>query len=246
MAYEQTMTLGAGMAGKPMPASKAAGAQPVRTSQPVPAHSLNPHAYATSQPLYFARAFSAATRFTAEDYRREIARVRRSRKITAVIVVMLVVLAAAIVSLIVIAGARTFAVADTGMEPVVSEGQTVIMVNANEPYVGAVVAYQDSEGETHLGRVVAEPGDWVNVAADGVVAVSEERLSSKTAQSVFGTNAGTVVSRQVPEGSYYILGDAEQATANGLSTKENYVSGDQIIGRAVVKVWPVTSLGLVS
>ena len=246
MAYQQAMPLGAGMSGKQIPISQAGGAQPVRSSQPAPAHSLNPHAYVSSQPMHYARTFSVAKRFTAEDYRREIARVRRSRKRKIIAVVACVLLAAAIACFILVAGARTLAVADASMEPAVSQGQTIIMVNANNPYVGAVVAYQDNAGDTHLGRVIAEPGDWVNVAADGVVAVSEERLSSKTAQNVFGTNAGTMVSRQVPEGLYYVLGDAEQATATGLTDKGDFVPGDQIVGRALAKVWPITSLGLVS
>lgn len=246
MTYEQAMSFGAGVAGRPMPAAQASSGKPMRASQPAPAHALNPHARSSSQPVQVARTFSAAMRFTAEDYRREIARVHRSRKRAVIAAVALALLAAAIVCLIAVAGARMLAVADSGMEPAVSAGQTVIMANAGEPYVGAVVAYQDEAGDTRLGRIVAEPGDWVNVATDGVVAVSEERLSSKTAQNVFGTNAGTVVSRQVPEGSYYVLGDAEQATAAGLTGKSDYVPGDQIIGRVVVKVWPVTSFGLVS
>lgn len=247
MAYEQAMSLGSGMPAQSATTAQAASAKPARTQHPAPAHSLNPHAYASSQPMHFARAFSVTKRFTAEDFRQELARARRSRRRTAIIVVFLALMAAAVVGLVVIAGARTIAVADTGMEPAISEGQTVVMVNANEPPAGAVIAYRDDEGDMHLGRVVAEPGDWVNVAADGVVAVSEERLSSKTAQSVFGANAGTVVSREVPEDAYYVLGDAEEATATGLTTnKGDFVPGDQIVGRAVVKVWPVTSLGLVS
>ena len=184
--------------------------------------------------------------FSAADYRNELARVKRVRKRNVVLIVLLVLIAAGIAAFVFLTGASATTVKSTSMAPVLAEGECVITVKAGEVRTGSVVAYRDSAGELQFGRVVAEPGDWVSVAPDGTVAVSEEALSVESAKNVFGTGLSGVTTRVVPDGSYYVLGDAENATADGLSTSQDFVASDQVVGKPVARVWPITSVGLVS
>lgn len=186
-------------------------------------------------------------RFTAADFRREIERVRRARRrnIALVVIAILLVVAAAAAAIFAF-GVTARTVNDSDMEPVMSEGQSVLTVNAGEIRSGAVVAFHDDGEELRFGRVVAEPGDWVSVSPDGTVAVSDGALSAESAANVFGANAGSVTARAVPDNAYYVLGDAEDATVNGLTSEADFVNADQVVGQALVKVWPITSVGLVA
>ena len=184
--------------------------------------------------------------FSAADYRRELARVKRVRKRNVALVILAALIIAAGVAFVVLSGATPHTVSDSSMAPVLSEGEHVITVNAREIRTGSVVAYHDENGDVQFGRVVAEPGDWVSVGADGTVAVSEEALSVDSAKNVFGTGYDSVTTRIVPDDSYYVLGDAEDATVAGLSNASDFVSDDQVVGEALAKVWPITSVSLVS
>lgn len=186
-------------------------------------------------------------RFTAADFRREIERVRRARRRNiALIVIAILLVVAALAVAVFMFGVSARTVNGSDMEPVMSEGQAVLTTRANDIRSGTVVAYHDGGGELQFGRVVAEPGDWVSVSPDGTVAVSDSALSTESAANVFGANASKVTTREVPESSYYVLGDAEDATVNGLTSEADFINADQVVGQALVKVWPITSVGLVS
>lgn len=186
-------------------------------------------------------------RFTTADFRREIERVRKARRRkVALIVAIIAAVVALVVALVAVLGVSARTVNSANMEPALSQGQSVIMVNVRDLSSGTVVAYHDNAGELQFGRVIAEPGDWVSVDREGTVAVSETALSADSAMSVFGSNAGSVTSREVPAGAYYVLGDAQDATASGLTSEADLVSGDQVVGQAVAKVWPITAVGPVS
>ena len=185
-------------------------------------------------------------RFTAEDFRREIARVRKARKRNVVIVAIVVAIVAIAIVVGVLAGVNARAVADEGMAPSLSQGQFVVTARDREPASGDVIAFHGEAGDVQFARIVAGPGDWVSVASDGTVAVSEQALSADSAKNVFGDNASSVVSRVVPENSFYVLADAENATTSGLTDETDFVDAGRIAGRAVATVWPVTSVGLVS
>ncbi|MBQ9042347.1 MAG: signal peptidase I [Eggerthellaceae bacterium] len=190
---------------------------------------------------------SGQVRFTTADYRRELERVLKARKRKVALVVFVVILVVAlIVAAVFVFGVSARAVDDSRMEPALSQGQHVIMVNARDLSSGTVIAYHDNTGELQFGRIVAGPGDWVSVDKQGTVAVSNSALSADSAANVFGSNASSITTREIPESKYYVLGDAESATTSGLTSEADLVSGDQVVGQAVAKVWPITSVGLVA
>ena len=243
MAYDQAASLGPAMPGQ-MNAPLQSGQEYASRSSHVALASAPAHA--APQSAQQAPSPNGTNPFSAEDYRRELARTRKSRKRKVAIVVLIMLVIAAIVALVFFTGTSARAVSGAGMEPVLAEGEAIITMKAREPHTGSVVAYHDHGGELQVKRVVAEAGDWVSVAPDGTVAVSDGPLSNESTRNVFGSNASAVTAREVPEGSYYVLGDAEDATADGLTSEADFIGGDQVVGEAVAKVWPITSLSLVS
>ena len=104
----------------------------------------------------------------------------------------------------------------------------------------------DRDGdEVAFGRVVAEPGSWVNIMNDGTLFVTEASLGNSSSGANQTSNK-VKITRQVPPDSYYVLGDAEDATISGLANAEDFVMTDQVIGKTLFKVWPITSFGPVN
>ncbi len=247
MAYDQAIPLGAGLSG-PVGMPSLSGSMNMPAPQNVMAAASNAPATTPSSEAGPSPADNnMPPRYTAADYRNELTRARKARRRKILLVVFLVlVLVGAAAAAILHFGASARAVSDGAMEPVMSQGHAVVTVKAHELKTGHVVAYHDGSGDVKFGRIVAEPGNWVSVSPDGTVAVSEEALTTDSANGVFGSNASSITTREVPDDSYYVLGDAEDATPSGLTTESDFVSNDAIEGKAVATVWPITSLSLVS
>lgn len=184
--------------------------------------------------------------FNAQDYRDEIARMRRSRrhKIVAVILILLVIVGAAVAVQMFLKPLST--VPDSAMSPTLEQGQLVVVNRNAAPQTGVVMAYRGYGGEARVGRVVAEPGDWVAVANDGRVAVSKTPLDANSIKEALGSDVGTASPFQMPADSYYLLGDAQDATVNGLMSGTDIIKTDQFDGQVVFRLWPIFAIGPVS
>ena len=130
------------------------------------------------------------------------------------------------------------------MTPTLQEGEIVVTLKTSELKRGDVVAFYYGN-KLLVKRCIAGPGSWVNIMNDGTLFVTEASLGNSSS----GTNQTSnkvKITRQVPPDSYYVFGDAEGATISGLANAEDFVMTDQVIGKTLFKVWPITSFGPVS
>ena len=181
--------------------------------------------------------------FTTDDLRRELKRSQRVRawKRFGVVVGVIVALVAAVALTVMLLFSVNFVNAGT-MAPALKNGQVVISSKDPGLSSGDVFAYRDGDGVS-FGRVIAGPGSWVSIMSDGSLTISETAVSGTSEQGDSHSSAEVKISRQVPVGSYYVLGDAEDATINGLANAEDFVASDQVIGKALFKVWPLVNFG---
>ncbi len=85
-------------------------------------------------------------------------------------------------------------------------------------------------------RVIGLPGDEV-VMVDGVVSVNGVELDEPYAMLDSDDGEWTV-----PEGQLFVMGDNRSNSADSRSTL-GYVDVDDIVGRAVIRIWPVDRFG---
>ena len=128
------------------------------------------------------------------------------------------------------------------MAPTLQQGQLVVSSKNANLSKGDVLAYRDGN-EVVFGRVVAEPGSWVNIMNDGSLSVTEASLDSSSSSGAAQSNNKVKITRQVPADSYYVFGDAESATMSGLANAEDFVTADQVIGKSLFTIWPITNVG---
>lgn len=184
--------------------------------------------------------------FTTDDLRNELKRSKRSRawkRFGIVLGVLVALIAAAAVAVVMFCSVNQ--VNSDSMAPTLQNGQLVVSSKDASLSRGDVFAYRDGD-DVAFGRVVAEPGSWVNIMNDGTLFVTEASLGNSSSTGTSQSSNKVKITRQVPPDSYYVFGDAEDATISGLANAEDFVMADQVIGKTLFKVWPITSFGTVS
>jgi len=119
------------------------------------------------------------------------------------------------------------------------------------PKQGDIVVVQNTSLEVEklreplVKRIIAVGGQTVNVAADGTVTVTNEDGTSKVLeekyikQEPYGKNA---MECYVPEGFVFIMGDNRNNSTDSRDARVGLMDERCICGRAVLRVFPFTSL----
>lgn len=130
------------------------------------------------------------------------------------------------------------------MEPGLEEGQRLIINKAayffGDPARGDVVVLRPpTNSENYIKRIIALPGDTVEVSG-GAVYINGTRLDEPYIKE---PPRYSMQPWLIPEGEYFVLGDnrnISQDSHNGWT-----VPREDIIGKAWLSIWPLGSLGTV-
>lgn len=131
------------------------------------------------------------------------------------------------------------------MEPRIDSDEYVL-INAlayrmGTPQRGDVVAFRHerSAPSVYLKRIIGLPGDRVEITR-GVVRLNGAPLREPYVRFRDDRSAAQTI---VPPGAYYVLGD-NRANSDD-SRAWGFVTGDDLIGRAVFAVWPLERFGAI-
>lgn len=132
----------------------------------------------------------------------------------------------------------------SSMTPTLSEGQYVVAVKDSTPETGDIVAFYYGN-KVLVKRCIAGPGSWVDILADGTVTVNGKALEEPyLKQKHFGI-CDLELPYQVPEGTYFLMGDERETSVDSRHSSVGCVSVDQMVGKIVYRVWPFEALGTV-
>ena len=92
-------------------------------------------------------------------------------------------------------------------------------------------------------RVIAGPADIINIKEDGTVILNGNELEEPyVSEKAFG-ECDLELPYQVPESRYFLMGDHRATSVDSRSTAVGCVSEEQIVGRIVFCVWPLSDFG---
>lgn len=172
-----------------------------------------------------------------EKYRQKYRNVLRSTVYT-----LLVVAAAAV--LIATLWLPVLQIYGESMTPTLFDGDVVISWKSSDFSTGDVVAFYYNN-RILVKRVIAGPGDWVDIDQDGTVYVNKQEIVEPyVVEKAFG-QCDIELPYQVPETKVFVMGDHRSVSVDSRNTALGCVSYDQIVGRLIVRVWPFDVLGLV-
>ena len=132
-------------------------------------------------------------------------------------------------------------ISDFGMNPLLKMNGLVLFVQTDSPDKNDVIAFYVNNS-LHVRRVIALPGDWVSIGGDGTVAVNGAALDEPyVAEAALGI-CDIEFPFRVPAGTYFVLSDNRSASSDSRDSRFGTVGREQIIGKAVLGLWPLRQI----
>ena len=133
-------------------------------------------------------------------------------------------------------------ISGNSMTPTLTEGEIVVSLSGSSFETGDIVAfYQDNK--VLIKRVIAGPGDWVDIDEDGRVFVNDQELYEPYLVEKALGKCDIALPYQVPESKIFVMGDHRSVSVDSRSSAMGCVAYDQVVGRLVLRIWPFETLG---
>ena len=133
----------------------------------------------------------------------------------------------------------------SSMSPTLQEGEIVVSVKVEDMEPGDIVAFYYGN-KVLIKRYIAGAGSWIDIQADGTVLVDGEILEEPYLQEKHFGICDLEFPYQVPGGTYFLMGDHRETSVDSRHSSVGCISGEEIVGKIVYRVWPMEVFGTVN
>jgi signal peptidase I len=191
-------------------------------------------------------AAEAVGEITAEQLEAELRRERYKRSFAFTLrnTIYMLITVAAVAVLVAVLLMPVLQIYGTSMAPTLEEGEIVLSVKGSEFKTGDVMAFYYNNNIL-VKRVIAQPGDWVDITEDGTVYVNNVMLDEPYLIDKAYGETNIKFPYQVPESRIFVLGDHRSVSIDSRNTAVGCVASEQIVGKIVYRVWPFDRIGKV-
>lgn len=146
--------------------------------------------------------------------------------------------------------AQPFIVSGASMEHTFSTGEYLIVdqltYHFEEPKRGDVIVfrYPKDPSKFFIKRIIAIPGDTIEINGNTVTIKNAEHPAGVALQEsyILDMKPGTTITEDLGDGEYFVMGDNRNASSDSRSW--GVLQRDKIIGRAFLRLFPVTNVGV--
>ena len=171
---------------------------------------------------------------------REQYRKRYSRTLRSTIYTLITVAAAAVlVATLFLPVLRIYGIS---MTPTLTDGDIVVSLKEGEFERGDIIAFWFNN-KILVKRVIARAGEWVDIDGDGNVSINGELLNEPYLTEKALGECDIELPYQVPDGRIFVMGDHRSTSSDSRNTAVGCVAAEQIVGRLVFRVWPMSGFG---
>ncbi len=182
-----------------------------------------------------------------QDVRAELNREKYKRRYFSVFgsttSALLIVAAAAV--LIVTLWLPVLQIYGSSMAPALRDGEIIFSVKTSDLEPGDIAAFYYNN-KILVKRVIGGPGDWIDIDSDGTVYINEVRLEEPYLTEKALGDCNIDLPFQVPDGRFFVMGDHRATSVDSRNTAIGCVSQEQIIGKILFRIWPLSRLGAVN
>lgn len=134
-------------------------------------------------------------------------------------------------------------ISGTSMEPTLNNGEIVVLFKTSSLDRGDLCGFSYSN-KVLVKRVIGLPGDVIEVQNDGTVYVNDVKLDEPYLTDKGLGECDIDFPFTVPENTYFVLGDQRSTSIDSRHTVIGCIEQDQIIGRILFRIWPITEFTL--
>jgi signal peptidase I len=147
-------------------------------------------------------------------------------------------------SIIVVFYMSPFNISGDSMEPFLSDGDVIMTESLtyadNEPARGDIVVFYgtDEPDKFFVKRIIGLPGETIKISEDNVYVIDEDGDQTKIEEPYLSKSAKAYSLRQIdgtsyeiPEGSYFVLGDNRDSSFDSRTWKNPFVPKNNIVGK---------------
>lgn len=135
-------------------------------------------------------------------------------------------------------------ISGTSMTDTFQNGDIVVAVNGSSYKTGDIIAFYYNN-EILVKRVIATSGQWVDIDAEGNVYVNEQLIDEPYISEKAYGDCNIALPYQVPDGRCFVMGDHRATSIDSRNTAVGCVSDDMVVGKIVVRIWPLNEFKLV-
>lgn len=172
-----------------------------------------------------------------ERYKNKYGKVLRNTIFSLIVV-------AAIAVLIAVLLLPVLQISGTSMTDSLQDEDIVVALNSSKYKTGDVIAFYYNNNIL-VKRVIASSGDWVDIDEEGNVYVNEELLDEPYVTDKALGDCNITLPYQVPDGRCFVMGDHRATSIDSRNTAVGCVSNDMVIGKILIRVWPLDEFGIV-
>lgn len=173
-----------------------------------------------------------------ERYKKRLKRVLRSTIYSLIVVAAVAVLVATI-------WMPVLQIYGSSMTPTLTEGNIVVSVKGSDFEAGDLIAFYLGN-KILVKRCIAGPGQWVDIDEEGNVYVDGELLDEPYLKEKAYGDCDIDLPYQVPDNRWFCIGDHRSISVDSRSTSVGCVANEQIVGRIVFRIWPLTEFGVLN
>lgn len=184
---------------------------------------------------------------TVQELQSELNRVRYKRRYRSVLrsTIYTLVTVAAIAVLVATLWLPVLQIYGSSMTPTLQDGEIIFSLKTSSFEPGDIISFYYNN-KILVKRVIARPGEWVDIDSDGYVYINDVRLDEPYLEDRAFGDCNIELPYQVPDGKVFVMGDHRSTSVDSRNTAVGCVAQEQVVGKILFRVWPFSAFGPVN